>query len=214
MAPGEVLKITGSNFGPATAVLGDASSGAYDTTLAGVRVWFDSTPAPLLSVSATEIVAVVPFELDGQQATQFQVESNGQKSAAVPLAVVPAAPAIYTIDGSGQGQGQATDEDGSPNSKDNPAANGSLVTFSATGGGQTNPASVTGAVVSDNTPQLNQTSGADRRRGLRSRDSQPRAGPDQRHAAGNRPRAGGRRGNDARGFPGRRSGQPDRVTSR
>jgi uncharacterized protein (TIGR03437 family) len=158
-SPGEAIRINGTSVGPTTAVQGDGSSGAYATLLAGVRVWFDDKPAPLLSVSAAQIMAVVPFGLDGQQTTQFQVEFNGQKSAAIPLAVVPAAPALYTLDGTGKGEAQAMNADGSPNGKDNPAAGGTLVTFAATGGGQTNPASVDGAVTSDTSPQLNLPAG-------------------------------------------------------
>jgi uncharacterized protein (TIGR03437 family) len=124
-----------------------------------VRVWFDAFPAALLSVSATQIVAVVPFGLDGQPTTQFQVEFNGQKSPAMPLAMAPAAPALYTLDGTGQGQGQILNADGSPNNKDNPAAAGTLVTLSATGGGQTNPISVDGAVVTEGAAQLNLPAG-------------------------------------------------------
>jgi uncharacterized protein (TIGR03437 family) len=53
---------------------------------------------------------------------------------------------IFTADGSGQGQGLILNEDGSPNSPANPAARGSMVTITATGEGQTNPAGVDGQV--------------------------------------------------------------------
>jgi uncharacterized protein (TIGR03437 family) len=155
IAPGEVITINGLDLGPTTALVADGSSGSYATTLGSVRVLFDGQAAPILSAGAAQIVTVVPFGLDGQQTTQFQVEYNGQRSEAIALAVAPAAPALYSLDGTGVGQGKVTNADGSANGKDSPAPAGTLVTIAATGGGQTSPASVDGAVVSDTTPQLN-----------------------------------------------------------
>src|SRR5208337_1522441 len=52
VAPGSMVAILGSNFGPAKS----ASSLPLPTTLSGTQVFFNSTPAPLFSVSPTQIV--------------------------------------------------------------------------------------------------------------------------------------------------------------
>jgi uncharacterized protein (TIGR03437 family) len=55
----------------------------------------------------------------------------------VTVAVAPAAPALFTLDNSGKGQGFVLNEDGIPNSAANPATQGSVITLVATGVGQT-----------------------------------------------------------------------------
>lgn len=53
----QLLSIFGTNLGPAT---GEAAPDGTDTSVAGVSITFDGTPAPLLYVSATQINVVVP----------------------------------------------------------------------------------------------------------------------------------------------------------
>jgi hypothetical protein len=48
----------------------------------------------------------------------------------VVMPAAPAAPALYTADGSGVGQAQVLNEDGTPNSDGNPVLAGSIVTIS------------------------------------------------------------------------------------
>jgi uncharacterized protein (TIGR03437 family) len=154
VSAGEVIIINGNNLGPKDTVQAAPMNGSYPTTLGGTSVSFDGKPAALLAVGIAQIVAVVPFEVTGQKSTQFQVTFNGQKSTAATLAVAPAAPGVFTVDGSGGGQANAVNQDGTANGQDSPAPPGTLVTFLATGGGQTNPAGVDGALLTDTLPQL------------------------------------------------------------
>jgi uncharacterized protein (TIGR03437 family) len=145
VSPGEVVTISGSALGPAAPVsLHPAPSGLVDTTLAGTRVWFDSTAAPLVFVSDSQVSAVVPYELAGKSSTQIQVEVDGVKSAAVPVSVGDTVPGIFTINQTGSGQGAVLNQDYSVNSPSTPAPAGSVVMIYATGEGQTTPAGVDG----------------------------------------------------------------------
>lgn len=115
-------------------------AGRVATSLAGVDVSFtsgqDSVAAPLLYVSATEIGAIVSFEVDGQGKTSVQVGYKGDRSAASALDVVAAAPGIFTQEapGSGNTAGQIWNEDWSLNSAANPAAKGSAIRRARPGG--------------------------------------------------------------------------------
>jgi uncharacterized protein (TIGR03437 family) len=74
----------------------------------------------------------------------LQAEYKGLKSNPLTLPVAACAPAVFTADSSGKGQAAIANENGTYNSKDNPADKGSIVTFYATGEGQTDPAGVDG----------------------------------------------------------------------
>jgi uncharacterized protein (TIGR03437 family) len=145
VAPGEIVTIFGTGMGPiAVTDLQTDSSGNIATTLAGVQVLFDSVPAPLIYVSATQIGAIVPYEVTGETSTQVQVNYQGQKSNVVTMPVAAAAPGIYTMDASGTGRGIILNQDGTLNSASNPAAPGSIVFLYATGEGQTQPSGIDG----------------------------------------------------------------------
>ena len=77
---------------------------------------------------------------------QVQVQYQGQTSSPETVGVVPAAPALFSFDGSGGGQGEILNSDGSVNSWSNPAAPGSVVTLYATGAGHMNPPEADGSV--------------------------------------------------------------------
>jgi uncharacterized protein (TIGR03437 family) len=142
IAPGELIKIEGHNLAPATEV--DAkmdSTGSLPFTLANTRVMFDGFPAPLLSVQDGVIQCFVPFEVS--QSTQVTVESNGQKSNTVRASVVSFAAVILAV----------VNQDGTLNTADNPAAQGSAITVYVTGLGQTSPASVDGKINTSSAPK-------------------------------------------------------------
>jgi uncharacterized protein (TIGR03437 family) len=140
IAPGEVINIDGSN------VATSDDNGQLDPTQ--LQVIFDGYQAPVVSVQGTQIAAVVPFEEDGNTSAQLQIIYKGNPSNNVTLNVAPVAPAIFTVSGS-TGQAQVMNADGSPNSADNPATVGDVVTIIATGGGQTNPPGIDGQVAVD-----------------------------------------------------------------
>ena len=134
ISPGEVVAIFGSSLGPSTPAQFDAS-GALPTTLADTQVLFDGVAGSLIFVSAGQIDAIVPAGTSNDM-VEVQVQYQGQASASFPIALAPAAVGIFSADYSGTGQANAVNQDGTPNSADNPAAPGSVVTLWATGAGQ------------------------------------------------------------------------------
>jgi uncharacterized protein (TIGR03437 family) len=153
VAPGEMIALYGSGLGAASPAGMELDvNGVAGAYLAGTEVWFNGTPAPLLYASGNQVNTVVPFGLASSsteaQSTQVQVGYEGRMSAPITLALVPAQPGIFSADGSGAGQGQILNADGSMNSAANPAARGSVVVVYATGLGQTSPAGLDGAISS------------------------------------------------------------------
>lgn len=63
------------------------------------------------------------------------------------MAVAPSSPGIFAADGSGAGPGLVFNQDGSANSRGNPAAPGSAMVLYATGAGQLSPPGQDGTVV-------------------------------------------------------------------
>ena len=140
VAPGEVVVIYGSGLGPATLTsfqLG--ANGLVPTSVAGTSVLVNGVAAPVLYTSAGQVAAIVPFNVSGSTAT-ISVVYQGQGSTPLPLPVAAASPAIFTSNSSGSGQAAALNQDASGNDAGHPAPTGSVVTFYATGAGQTNPA--------------------------------------------------------------------------
>jgi uncharacterized protein (TIGR03437 family) len=149
VAPGEIVTIFGAAMGPPDLVPLHITGNLLDTTLAGVRILFNGTPAPLMYVSDSQISAIVPYALAGQTSVDVQVEYQGVLSDVVTVPVSPSRPGIFSLDGSGQGPLAILNEDGSVNSPSNPAARGSIITMYATGGGERDPAVADGQILSD-----------------------------------------------------------------
>ena len=123
ISQGEIFAIFGHDLGPAQAMAGaPGASGRYPTSLAGVRVLINGTAAPLLMVQAGEIHGVVPFGYSPGIAT-VEVQNLGQ---AAPDLDAPTSvnPGIFAIDG----QGAIVNQDGTVNSRANPARAGSWPT--------------------------------------------------------------------------------------
>jgi uncharacterized protein (TIGR03437 family) len=145
VSPGEIISIFGTGIGPNPGASFQIApdGGPIGTSLGGVEVLFDGTPAPLIYVSGLQISAIVPYEV-GAPSSNVVIEYQGFTSNTVSLPVVASAPAVFTLDTSGSGQGAILNQDGSVNSASNPAAQGSIVVLFATGEGQTKPAGVDG----------------------------------------------------------------------
>jgi uncharacterized protein (TIGR03437 family) len=149
------VTVTGSVLGPAQLVSASPDAiGLYPTQLAGTSVQIAGVAAPLLYTSATEISAVVPFEVTGAS-SGVTVTYQGQTSALATVVTFPSALALFTADGSGLGQAAAINQDGTINTPSNPAPAGSIISLFATGGGQTTPGSVDGQVSSAGQGVLN-----------------------------------------------------------
>ena len=158
VAPGELVVIGGTMLGPSPGVSGavDPSSGKLVSQLAGTTVLFDGVAAPLLFVSANQVNAIVPYETTGCSQTILQVRYQGVLSLGMILPCASSAPGIFTFNAAGTGQAAAANQDGTFNGPSAAAAKGSYVTLYFTGGGQTNPAGVTGSITGSTLKWLTQ----------------------------------------------------------
>jgi len=155
VAPGEIVTIRGTDFAPDIAALQQIGpDGRVTTELAGVRVWFDQIPAPVLYVQAQQINAIAPWEIAGQTVTQIRVEYEGVSTNAVRIPVAQSAPAIFRISPTTR-NGAILNADGTVNGPTNRAKRGTVVAIFGTGGGVTAPIGVTGGFWGmDSLPQL------------------------------------------------------------
>jgi uncharacterized protein (TIGR03437 family) len=154
VAPGEIVALFGTNMGPSTG-MGlqlSASGQSISSSVGGVNVLFDGSPAPLVYVSAGQINAIAPVGLAGKTSTQVQVSYQSGTSNTMTIPVAAASPGIFAADGSGVGGGAILNQDSSINARLSPAKRGSVVAIYLTGAGATNPASADGAVTGGAAP--------------------------------------------------------------
>jgi uncharacterized protein (TIGR03437 family) len=150
IAPGEIVEITGSNLGPATAAGPQIVSGVVSTNDGGTEVLFDGILSPVLYTSASQLQVAVPYEVYGRVSTNVVVSFGGVLSTAIDMQVSDTAPGVFTADGSGQGQAAIINPGGTANSSSSPAARGSTVSIYATGEGQTTPPGQDGLIIGSN----------------------------------------------------------------
>ncbi len=131
----EILRITGGCMGPLEPSQASFVNGRLPTNLQGTRVLFDGETAPLVSVQATEILAIAPHDIASKDKVTVAVENQGVMASAV-LSVASAVPGIFVSSGQ---QAAAINEDGSLNGVDHPAPVGSIVSLFLTGAGLTDP---------------------------------------------------------------------------
>ncbi len=154
VSPGQLLTFFGQDMGPAQLTgLQLDGAGLVATSLAGTRVLFDGTPAPVIYTSAGQLAVVAPYGIEGRATTQVQVEFEGRRSNTIALPVIPAAPALFTANSSGRGQGAILNQNGTLNSATNQADRGSIVILYLTGEGATNPTGVDGKPNASPAPQ-------------------------------------------------------------
>ncbi len=147
LSPGSIVVVIGSVLGPAKFTNAQfGTTGEMTTNLAGTRILFNGTPAPILYIWATQVSAVVPFGLTGSTA-QVVVQFGNQTAPPVPVTLAPTAPALFTANSSGQGQALANNADGTANAAGNPAKAGSTITLFATGTGSLSPSPTDGTVL-------------------------------------------------------------------
>jgi uncharacterized protein (TIGR03437 family) len=146
LAAGTIASIYGTALAAESAVFPQIVSGGLVPTQVGdVRVLFDGIAAPILYTQAKQVNTVIPWSLFGRTTVSVVVEYKGNRSAAVQIQLYDAAPGIFSIDGSGTGQGAILNQDGGVNSANNGAAADSIASVFATGMGQTEPQGVDGA---------------------------------------------------------------------
>jgi uncharacterized protein (TIGR03437 family) len=151
LAPGEIMAIFGTGIGPAPTGLALDASGKVATNLGGAQVLINGVPAPLIYVSATQVNAVIPYQVGTQGGASLQIVSGGVRSGVWQIPLAPAAPAIFSIGSSGVGQAAVLNQDNSVNGPSSRATRGTLIQIYATGGGLTSPPGVTGSIAGSNT---------------------------------------------------------------
>ncbi len=115
-APGQLVTLFGKGFGS-------------EVRIGGV-------PAPVFYRDDGQINTGLPAGVEPGSTVEIEVRENGRPRARCRLSVVAAAPGIFTLAG-GAGQAAAVNEDGTLNSPERPARQGSVLTFYATGEGRT-----------------------------------------------------------------------------
>jgi uncharacterized protein (TIGR03437 family) len=148
ISPGEIVVLFGTLIGPQMPYSAQVINGVMTSKLAGARVWFNGIPAPLIYALPNQLAAVVPYAVAGNTSVQVQVESMVARTPAFAMPVQGVTPALFTADGSGQGQLAALNQDASVNSASNPAARGSIVVLYGTGVGVLSPSVSDGTLVS------------------------------------------------------------------
>jgi uncharacterized protein (TIGR03437 family) len=145
LAPGSIITVWGTALGPDTPIaIQLTSNGLASTTLDNTSLMINDHPSPLLLVSKNQINAIVPYR--AADIATVKLVRNGVSSNTLSIPMAAAAPALFTADETGKGQGAILNQDGSLNSTAKPAAKGSVIVLYGDGAGQTNPAGVDGAI--------------------------------------------------------------------
>jgi uncharacterized protein (TIGR03437 family) len=131
LAPGSIASVFGSNL--AAAAL-SADSLPLPARLGETSVNFNGTlPAPLFYVSPQQANLQVPWELTGQKEASVSVTTGGGISAPVRVSLADAAPGLFSLAQSGNGQGVVLDSRYQLVDAGNPARPGDTVQIFATG---------------------------------------------------------------------------------
>ena len=144
VSPGEIVSIFGQNFMPT----GSASAIAMPlpTTLGPMNTTLSACgrTLPLYNVFPGQINAQIPLECPTSGTVTATINVGGQ-TATQTFVVAPAAPGIFTVSGSGGGDGVILHANNTLVTTAAPATAGETVVIYATGLGPTNPAFVTGS---------------------------------------------------------------------
>jgi len=147
ISPGEIITIYGAGLGPAQLISNPPdANGVIETRAGGTTVQIGGYPAPVLYTSATQVGAIVPYELGIGTAVNATVTYGGQTTPPAALTVAAAAPGVFTVNGSGSGQGAVINQNATYNSLSAPAPLGSIVSVYVTGEGRTYPNGIDGLV--------------------------------------------------------------------
>lgn len=131
---------------------GSASAGIpFPNVVGQTSLTVNGIPAPVYAISATQINAVVPYEVTGTAAT-FIAFVNGTASNPVTVPLAPTAPGVFSLSANGLGDGAITHADNSVVNQSNPAKPGEVVVVYLTGLGAVNPAVQDGTAAPGNPP--------------------------------------------------------------
>lgn len=145
LSPGKIAVIYGVGLGPDQLVVNQPVNGVFGATLAGTAVSFRGILAPIYYTSATQVAAIVPYEISGSTSVPVVVSYQSGLSAAFNATFSDTSPGFFTANASGAGQLAAINvADGTLNSAVNPVKIGQYISLYATGEGQTTPAGSNG----------------------------------------------------------------------
>ncbi len=102
LAPGSMISIYGARL---SSGLSQSPRLPLETELAGTRVSIGGRPAPLLFSSDGQINAIAPFATNPAAPASMIVARGTKSTAAIDLPMAAAAPGIFTVSGTGTGQG-------------------------------------------------------------------------------------------------------------
>lgn len=142
ISPGQIVTVFGTDLGPAAGATLQLSGGMVGTALAGTRILFNGTAAPLIFVNSSQATAIVPYAVGSRATVSVEVERNGVRRPGLTFPVVASQPGLFTINASGSGDAAIINQDGTVNSPANPAPRGSIIALYATGEGATDPQGV------------------------------------------------------------------------
>lgn len=109
-------------------------------TPASIGVLFNNTQAPVLFAAQNQINTVAPYGLSASGNVSVQIQSQGQVTAQTTVPMSAAGPGLFTLDGTGTGQGAVLNQDLTVNSPSAPATRGTVVSLFGTGAGYLDPA--------------------------------------------------------------------------
>ena len=103
-APGSLVTVAGVNVSSSSQLQPEGSA-PLPTKLAGVEVFFDGLPLPLLSTGRSEIRAQLPYSLDTPSAASLYVRIEGEDGKvkvtnAVAVKLATASPGVFAFGGS------------------------------------------------------------------------------------------------------------------
>ncbi len=141
VSPGQIISIFGQNLSPATA---SATAVPLPTQLGtgNTSVTACGHAIPLYGVYGNQINAQLPIDCPAGSGTV--VVTTGGTTVSQSFNIVPAAPAIFSVSGTGTGDGVIVHSNNTLVTSTNPAVAGETVVIYATGLGATSPSFATG----------------------------------------------------------------------
>jgi uncharacterized protein (TIGR03437 family) len=129
VAPGAIISIFGQNLADGTALGGVPR----ETVLAGTLAVLGGVSLPLLYVSPTQINAIVPYGIPVNTSQQLLVQRGTNLTLPVPVPIALAQPGVFSVTGTGSGQGHIYDVAGKLVDATNPAKAGDVVVIYCAG---------------------------------------------------------------------------------
>lgn len=144
VSPGQIISLFGQNFTASTGV--SATAEPLPTALApeNVSATACGVAVPLYSISPGQINAQLPLACGTSGTATATITSSGQ-TATQSFNLIQASPGIFTVNGSGTGDGVILHANNTLVSAANPASAGEEIVIYVTGLGPTSPAFATGA---------------------------------------------------------------------